>query len=99
MSEFPIPIVDLFAGPGGLGEGFSRVNDGNAFKIVVSIEKDLHAIQTLRLRAFYRAWMRKPRKLPPAYLGFLSSDSIDDKNLALKELSKLPEWLEAQREV
>jgi len=99
VSISPIPIVDLFAGPGGLGEGFSRVNDGNAFKIVVSIEKDPHAIQTLRLRAFYRAWMRKPRKLPPAYLVFLASDSIDAKNLALKELSKLPEWLEAQREV
>ena len=58
MPNYPIPIVDIFAGPGGLGEGFSRVKDGKAFKIVISIEKDFHAIQTLRLRAFYRALIK-----------------------------------------
>lgn len=45
-------VVDLFAGPGGLGEGFA--SQGNEFEILVSAEKDPVARQTLRLRAFYR---------------------------------------------
>lgn len=51
-----IPVVDLFAGPGGLGEGFSslRCGDQPAFKIRLSIEKDYFAHRTLLLRAFYR---------------------------------------------
>lgn len=49
-----IPVVDLFAGPGGLGEGFSSLNDGRAFEIQVSAERDPVAHQTLKLRAFYR---------------------------------------------
>jgi DNA (cytosine-5)-methyltransferase 1 len=52
--EAPIQIVDLFAGPGGLGEGFSSSGEGKHFEIVVSAEKDPKAWQTLRLRAFYR---------------------------------------------
>jgi DNA (cytosine-5)-methyltransferase 1 len=50
----PIQIVDLFAGPGGLGEGFSAHNNGNDFEIIVSAEKDPVARKTLQLRAFYR---------------------------------------------
>lgn len=50
----PIPVVDLFAGPGGLGEGFSTLDDGDAFRILVSAEMDEAAHRTLRLRAFYR---------------------------------------------
>ena len=50
----PIQVVDLFAGPGGLGEGFTSSGDGKRFEIVISAEKDPKAWQTLRLRAFYR---------------------------------------------
>jgi DNA (cytosine-5)-methyltransferase 1 len=50
----PIQIVDLFAGPGGLGEGFASFDGGQRFKIVVSAEMDPHARETLKLRAFYR---------------------------------------------
>ncbi len=53
----PIPVIDLFAGPGGLGEGFSSItrDDGaREFKIKLSIEKDEHAHRTLELRAFFR---------------------------------------------
>ncbi|CBV44282.1 DNA cytosine methyltransferase [Halomonas elongata] len=53
----PIHIVDLFAGPGGLGEGFSSIRrpDGSRqFKTLVSVEKDAAAHRTLTMRAFYR---------------------------------------------
>jgi DNA (cytosine-5)-methyltransferase 1 len=49
----PVPIIDLFAGPGGLGEGFSRANAAN-FQVAVSIEKDAMAFETLQLRAAHR---------------------------------------------
>jgi DNA (cytosine-5)-methyltransferase 1 len=52
-----IPVIDLFAGPGGLGEGFSslgRPEGTPRFTIRVSIEKELVAHQTLELRAFFR---------------------------------------------
>ena len=49
-----IPVIDLFAGPGGLGEGFSSFNEGKTFKILVSAEMEDSAFETLRLRAFYR---------------------------------------------
>jgi DNA (cytosine-5)-methyltransferase 1 len=52
----PIQVVDLFAGPGGLGEGFSSHSDddGTTFEIKVSAEMEASARSTLRLRAFYR---------------------------------------------
>lgn len=52
-----IPVIDLFAGPGGLGEGFSRSSKGD-FRITISIEKDGMARETLRLRAAHRELMR-----------------------------------------
>lgn len=58
----PIQVVDLFAGPGGLGEGFTSSGSGDRFEIVISAEKDLKAWRTLRLRAFYR--LLKKRKDP-----------------------------------
>jgi DNA (cytosine-5)-methyltransferase 1 len=45
-----IPIIDIFAGPGGLGEGFSQAG----FDIRLSIECDPVAHQTLQFRAFCR---------------------------------------------
>ncbi len=56
-SDMSIPIIDLFAGPGGLGEGFSAVKDASgspAFRIGLSIEKEESAYRTLKLRASYR---------------------------------------------
>lgn len=52
-----IPVIDLFAGPGGLGEGFSSIFDENGeriFDIKLSIEKDENAHKTLELRSFTR---------------------------------------------
>jgi DNA (cytosine-5)-methyltransferase 1 len=53
----PIPIIDLFAGPGGLGEGFASLRDHRKqqyFEIGLSIEKDPVAHRTLTLRAVFR---------------------------------------------
>ena len=53
----PIPVIDLFAGPGGLGEGFSSVEGWGgapAFRIGLSIEKEPSAHKTLTLRAVFR---------------------------------------------
>ena len=50
-------IVDLFAGPGGLAEGFSSIRnkDGSRpFQIALSVEKEASAFETLRLRSFFR---------------------------------------------
>ena len=51
-----IPVIDLFAGPGGLGEGFSSIVDkgDRSFDIKLSIEMDENAHQTLELRSFTR---------------------------------------------
>lgn len=52
-----IPVIDIFAGPGGLGEGFSSFripSRQTPFHVCLSIEKDVHAWETLRLRTFFR---------------------------------------------
>lgn len=48
-------MIDLFAGPGGLGEGFSKLHGGKAFNVRLSIECDSHAFRTLLLRKLQRA--------------------------------------------
>jgi DNA (cytosine-5)-methyltransferase 1 len=53
-----IPVIDLFAGPGGMGEGFSSLSH-DRFRLSVSIEKDPQAHQTLRLRSAFRELKRK----------------------------------------
>lgn len=55
-----VPVIDLFAGPGGLGEGFARTNSVR-FAIAVSVEKDRMAFETLRLRAAHRALAQDDR--------------------------------------
>ena len=57
-----IKVVDIFGGPGGLGEGFEDVDD---FELVLSIEKDEDAHQTLELRSFVRAF--DPQQIPDDY--------------------------------
>jgi DNA (cytosine-5)-methyltransferase 1 len=65
-----IPVIDLFAGAGGLGEGFSAFRDARGrriFRIALSIEKDRHARETLKLRSFFHQFVRPP----DAYYDFL----------------------------
>lgn len=74
--EFDLPssfgIVDLFAGPGGLGEGFASLEvDGySPFRIGISVEKEASAHRTLTLRAFLREYEARHGKLPPEYISF-----------------------------
>lgn len=52
-----IPVIDLFAGPGGLGEGFSAFSlpgHQRPFRIALSIEMEDSAHRTLELRSFFR---------------------------------------------
>ena len=65
-------IVDLFAGPGGLGEGFaSLVEDGHApFRIGISVEKEASAHRTLTLRAFLREYRALHGTLPDQFIDF-----------------------------
>ena len=57
METGEVLVIDLFAGPGGLGEGVSSVTHENGnlqFNIGVSVEKGPSAHKTLTTRAFYR---------------------------------------------
>jgi DNA (cytosine-5)-methyltransferase 1 len=67
-------VVDLFAGPGGLAEGFSSIRnkDGSQpFQIALSVEKESSAFETLRLRSFFRQFNGSP---PADYYRFLNED-------------------------
>jgi DNA (cytosine-5)-methyltransferase 1 len=71
-----VPVIDLFAGPGGLGEGFTALqtsDNRSCFKVRLSIEKDAHAHQTLLLRAFYRQF--SPGRVPGLYYDVLRGTS------------------------
>lgn len=72
-----IPVIDIFAGPGGLGEGFSSLKDGNGesiFKLCLSIEKDANAHKTLELRSFFRQF--PDGKAPEEYYKYLRNEGI-----------------------
>lgn len=66
-------VVDLFAGPGGLAEGFSSFvgGDGNKpFQVTLSVEKEASAHRTLQLRAFLRQF----EEFPEEYYGALNNE-------------------------
>jgi len=97
MSE-SIKVIDLFAGPGGLGEGFSafKTPEGRRpFKIVASVEKEASAHKTLTLRAFYRQFLG--RDTPPEYYEYLRNSSKVGAEQFFSE--QFPEeWAAAKRE-
>lgn len=78
-----IPVIDIFAGPGGLGEGFSRLRvDGQrAFRSVLAVEKDQAAHRTLTLRSFYRCF--NPEDVPSEYFDRLRGTLTTDELFAL----------------
>lgn len=68
-----IPVIDIFAGPGGLGEGFSAYvapNQSRPFRIAISAEMEENAWRTLRLRAFFRQF--PPGKAPQSYYDYVA---------------------------
>ena len=90
----PIPVIDLFAGPGGLGEGFTSLVDGNGqrrFSIKVAIEKDPVAHKTLSLRAFFRQF--EPGAVPECYYEYVRG------KITRQELFAHPDAVEAAERV
>lgn len=83
MNPGRIPVIDLFAGPGGLAEGFSSVRDTSGervFDVRVSIEKDPVAHRTLLLRALFRAF--PDGRAPDCYYDYIRGSISRDEFLA-----------------
>ncbi|MCZ7558535.1 MAG: DNA cytosine methyltransferase [Bacteroidia bacterium] len=77
-----IRVVDIFAGPGGLGEGFSAARDEfdrSVFDVILSVEMENFANETLKLRTFFRQF---PTGAPEEYFqhlrGALSRKALYD---------------------
>ncbi len=89
-----INIIDLFAGPGGLGEGFFAYKkySQHPFKIRMSVEMEPNAHRTLQLRAFYRQFAGKA---PDEYYEYIRNPS---KVAREKLFEKYPEQAAAARE-
>lgn len=83
-----IPVIDIFAGPGGLGEGFSNVpsNNKRAFDIKLSIEMEGNAHKTLELRSFYRKFAA--RNVPTEYYKILKERDSEKRESLKKDLFK-----------
>lgn len=94
-----IPIIDLFAGPGGLGEGFSSLvkENKNQFEIKLSVEKDINAHKTLQLRSFFRKFNKK--NVPSEYYEVLREVNIQKRDELIEELyEKYPQQSKEAKE-
>ena len=96
MTARIIPVVDLFAGPGGLSEGFSSVSTAGErfFDVRVSIEKDPKAYETLKLRSFFRAFPQG--KAPDCYYDYLRGNI--SKHDLITRTAVRDEWSKAEQE-
>ncbi|WP_293605195.1 DNA cytosine methyltransferase [Polaromonas sp. UBA4122] len=82
-------MIDLFAGPGGLCEGFSSIVDGRGdrrFAVKVSIEKDPVAHRTLSLRALYRSFRKGV--VPDCYYDYIRGDITREALFAHPDIPK-----------
>ncbi len=96
-----IPVIDLFAGPGGLGEGFSNVSSSGKpmFDIKLSIEMDENAHKTLELRSFCRWFFSRNSQLPPEYYRVMMGKDVRERDILKKELfNKFQEAAKQARE-
>lgn len=90
-----VPVIDLFAGPGGLGEGFSSLLDSrgtNVFEVRLSIECEPSAHRTLTLRSFFRQFPQgdAPEEYYEFVRGLITREALFDAwptqaNSALRE--------------
>ena len=83
-----VPFIDIFAGPGGLSEGFSRFGGftgaGTKFQSRLAIEKDRLAVETLQLRSFYRSFA--DGEAPEEFYQFIRGQR------SIGSLALFPEW-------
>ncbi len=79
MAKQPYPVIDLFAGPGGLGEGFASlfIKGKYVFQTLASIERDQFAYKTLLLRHFFRKFDHQ--EAPGEYYEYISGDTTWEK--------------------
>ena len=84
-----IPVIDLFAGPGGLNEGFSQLRgpDGHpVFSTIGSFEMDSTAIRTLKLLDVYRH-LDRAGEVPEIYYEFIRGEISFEKFTSDPEVS------------
>ena len=87
-----IPVIDLFAGPGGLCEGFSSIVDDTGakrFAVKVSIEKDPVAHRTLLLRAIFRKFPKGA--VPDCYYEYVRGNIAREQFLAHPDIKDAAE--------
>lgn len=99
-----IPVIDIFAGPGGLGEGFSALlgkDNKRKFEISLSIEKDSEAHKTLTLRSFFRLF--PSGEVHEDYYSFvrgeISIDELYKRHPEKAEIASKEAWLAALGEI
>jgi DNA (cytosine-5)-methyltransferase 1 len=88
-----IPVIDVFAGPGGLNEGFSQFRDSAGlpyFASRLAAEMDSHAVATLRLRKFFR--LSANRKTLKKYKHYVTTN---DRSV----LEEDEDWIASSAEV
>jgi DNA (cytosine-5)-methyltransferase 1 len=91
--ESIVPIIDLFAGPGGLGEGFSQFSDDQIkFKIALSIEMNTAAHRTLELRAFVRQFNSPPAGYYDYLNGVIDREALFDAYPSEAEAAREEAW-------
>jgi len=93
----PIKIIDLFAGPGGLGEGFSNCMEDSPFEIAMSVEFEKKAHSTLTHRAFYRKLDARGKK---RFLDYVRTTNQTSRSQILEALKTayVDEWEMANHE-
>lgn len=87
-----IPVIDIFAGPGGLSEGFCSFRteaSEKPFNVKLSIERDAIAHSTLLLRAFFRQFPSD--SVPAEYYDFLRNTNDPFEGRLKKLFDKYPD--------
>jgi DNA (cytosine-5)-methyltransferase 1 len=93
------PLIDVFAGPGGLNEGFSRLGESEGapiFSTVASFEMETSACRTLTLRGTFRHLLRTSG-VPESYYQFIRGE-IDEAEFR-SDANVAKAWLVAESHV